>query len=204
MTETNPNSRLEAFCDGVFAIAITLLVIDIKLPSSVEVMNTHDFWLALNHTLPSIFGFILSFVVILITWANHHAFIKMVNKASPQFNYANGFLLMTVAFIPFPTSLVGEYILTDHAAPAMIVYNAVLALVGFAWLLITWTALKYGLLKDEKTTKQVITMRLNGFFAFLFYLLLAVLAIWFPMVSAIITTITWVFWLIFGINLKHE
>lgn len=60
MAETNPNSRLEAFCDGVFAIALTLLIIDIKIPSSETINTTNDSWLALKHIVPSIFTFVLS------------------------------------------------------------------------------------------------------------------------------------------------
>jgi len=56
MSEPNPNSRLEAFCDGVFAIALTLLIIDIKIPSTTEINNTADFWHALGHVAPSVFG----------------------------------------------------------------------------------------------------------------------------------------------------
>ena len=55
MSETNPNSRLEAFCDGVFAIALTLLIIDIKIPPTEKINNTADFWLALRHIAPSIY-----------------------------------------------------------------------------------------------------------------------------------------------------
>ena len=117
MAETNLNSRLEAFCDAVFAIALTLLIIDIKLPSTIEINNSSDLWLALKHISPSIFAFILSFIVILITWVNHHNTIKLIHKSSASFIYANGLLLLTVVFIPFPTSLIGEYISTDHAAP---------------------------------------------------------------------------------------
>jgi uncharacterized membrane protein len=107
MAETNTNSRLEAFCDGVFAIALTLLIIDIKIPSSVTIDTTNDVWLALKHIVPSIFSFLLSFAVILITWVNHHAALKLVNKSSPPFIYANGLLLLSVVFIPFPTALLG-------------------------------------------------------------------------------------------------
>src|SRR5580765_8884334 len=150
MSETNPNSRLEAFCDGVFAIALTLLIIDIKIPSTAEINNTSDFWHALKLIVPSIFAFVLSFIVILITWVNHHNSIKLVNKSSSAFIYANGFMLLTVVFIPFPSSLVGEYILTDHAAPAVVLYNSTLALQAISWILVTSAALKDQLSKNEK------------------------------------------------------
>ena len=72
MSETNPNSRLEAFCDGVFAIALTLLIIDIKILPTIEINSNADFWLALKHIVPSVLAFVLSFTIILITWVNHH------------------------------------------------------------------------------------------------------------------------------------
>ena len=56
MSESNPIARLEAFCDAVFAIALMLLIIDIKIPFATEIHNTNDFWLALRHISPSIFA----------------------------------------------------------------------------------------------------------------------------------------------------
>ena len=67
MSEANPNSRLEAFCDGVFAIALTLLIIDIKIPSTKEINTTTEFWSVLKHIAPSVLAFLLSFIIILIT-----------------------------------------------------------------------------------------------------------------------------------------
>jgi uncharacterized membrane protein len=204
MPETNPYSRLEAFCDGVFAIALTLLIIDIRIPSSTIINNTAEFWHALEHAAPSIFAFVLSFTIILITWVNHHNALKLGKKSSGQFIYANGFLLLGVVFMPFPTSLLGEYILTDHAAPAVILYEVTMALQALGWVFITKAALKDHLGKSEKANLQI---RKNGqyaFFAFGLYILCAIIAIWFALVIAIITTITWIFWLIHGINLKDE
>jgi len=155
MAETNPNSRLEAFCDGVFAIALTLLIIDIKIPSTIEINSTPDFWAALKLITPSIVAFILSFIIILIAWVNHHNSMKLVNNSSASFIYANGFLLLTVVFVPFPTSLIGEYISTDHAAPAVILYNSVLALQAISWILICQAALKNHLAKNEKSTRAI-------------------------------------------------
>ena len=204
MAETNPNSRLEAFCDGVFAIALTLLIIDIKIPSTIEINNTPDFWVALKHITPSILAFILSFIIILITWVNHHNSMKLMNKSSASFIYANGFLLLTVVFVPFPTSLIGEYISTDYAAPAVILYNSVLALQAIGWILLCQAALKNHLGKNEKSTREIHKNGKFGYFAFILYSLCAIAAFWFPLTIAIITAITWIFWLVHGINIKHE
>src|SRR5215831_3028271 len=105
------NARLEAFCDGVFAIAATLLIIDVRIPSSANIQSTHEFWLALKDLCPGIFAFLLSFTIIIITWVNHHAILRLVHKSSSPFIYANGLLLLTVVIVPFPTTLLGEFIL---------------------------------------------------------------------------------------------
>ena len=204
MSEANPNSRLEAFCDGVFAFALTLLIIDVRIPSTVEIKNTPDLWLAIRHILPSIFAFLLSFSVILITWVNHHNYMKLLNRSCNSFLYANGFLLLTVVLIPFPTSLQGEYVLTDHAAPAVVLFNAVLALQAIGWILIARSSLKNNLGKSEKATKKMRQNGMFGYFAFTLYTLFAIAAFWFPLTIAIITAVTWLFWLIVGNSMKND
>src|SRR5205823_5519280 len=73
-TPAHSTARLEAFCDGVFGIAITLLVIDIKLPAPERLASTADVWRALEHLTPSVLAFLLSFFAILMTWVSHHGF----------------------------------------------------------------------------------------------------------------------------------
>ena len=200
MADPHPNTRFEAFCDGVFAIALTLLIIDIKIPASEGIGTTRELWLALRHLGPSIFAFVLSFAIILITWVNHHRFFRIVNKSSGPFVYANGFLLLTVVFMPFPTGLVGEYLLTDHAAPAVVIYNSVTAVQAVGWILITGAALRNGLAKDEQSAVLVRDGHRNGYFASVVYSLLALTAVWFPLAVAIVTTILWAYWLAFSLR----
>jgi TMEM175 potassium channel family protein len=195
MGDPHPNTRLEAFCDGVFAIALTLLIIDIKIPAPEGIGSTRDLLLALRHLGPSIFAFVLSFAIILITWVNHHALFKGVNKSSASFIYANGFLLLTVVFMPFPTALVGEYLLTDHAAPAVVIYNSVTAVQSVAWILVSGAALRSRLTRDDKSASLIRENRRNGYAAFVVYSLLALIAAWFPLAIAILTTVLWAYWL---------
>jgi len=198
--DPHPNTRLEAFCDGVFAIALTLLIIDIKVPASENIGTTRELWLALSHLGPSFFAFALSFAIILITWVNHHALFTMVNKSSASFIYANGFLLMTVVFMPFPAALIGEYLLTDHAAPAVVLYNSVTAVQGLAWILVTGAALRNRLTKDEESAVLVRDGHRRGYFAFVVYSVLALIAVWFPLAVVIVTTILWAYWLTFSLR----
>ena len=198
MADAHPNTRLEAFCDAVFAIALTLLIIDVKIPAPEGIGTTRELWLAMRHLGPSIVAFVLSFVIIFITWVNHHRFFRLVNRSSGAFVYANGFLLLTVVFMPFPTALVGEYLLTDHVAPAVVIYNSVTAVQAMSWILVTGAAVR--LAKDEESAALVRESQRNGYFAFAVYSLLALIAVWLPLVIAIVTTMLWAYWLTFSLR----
>ena len=206
MQKENENARLEAFSDGVFAIAITLLIIDIKIPSVEQIYNKQQLWLTLKHLLPSIFAFLLSFITILITWVNHHEALKFVEKSSPPFVYANGLLLLTVVFVPFPTSMLGEFVFTDRASPAVMLYSSVFALQAFGWTLMCTTALRSSRpLINTSIGKRYARQNLNrSYYAIALYSICAVLAYWFPMVIATLVALTWIIWLIVGINLKND
>jgi len=198
----NPNARLEAFCDGVFAIAITLLVIEFSVPKPETVHSAQDLWAALAHMAPAIVSFVLSFVVILITWVNHHATLKLLDKSSPSFVYANGLLLLSIAIIPFPTALLGEYLHTDYASPAVVIYDGVLMLLAVAWVLLSSAALRNHLTRDEAATAALRVGHRRGYAAIALYGALTVLALWFPHAVAVLTILTWAFWLVHGIRLR--
>ena len=201
MSDTGATTRLEAFSDGVFAIALTLLVIDLRLPDG-TIASTADFWHVLASLGPTFFAFILSFAVVLITWVNHHAALRFVRRASPALFYANGFLLLTVVFIPFPTSLLGRFVWTPLAAPAVVLYDAVLTAQALAWILLTGAAIG-----DELAEGHSLALlrdnRRSGFMALGLYGALAVLAFWLPVTVAVITTISWLFWLVLSVRLRE-
>jgi uncharacterized membrane protein len=98
--------RLEAFSDGVFAIAITLLVLEIGVPEAGE----GGLWQALMAEWPSFAAFAVSFLVIGIVWVNHHGVIDHLQWASRTVLYLNLLLLFSVAFLPFPSALLAEHL----------------------------------------------------------------------------------------------
>jgi uncharacterized membrane protein len=205
MTDSNSNSRLEAFCDGVFAIALTLLIIGIVIPSSETISTTNDLWLALQHLLPSVFAFLLSFIIIFISWVNHHGTLKLIDKSSPHFIYANGFLLLMIVFLPFPTALLSEYLFTDLAAPAVVLYAAINVLLTIAWILLFQAALKPNpLTKNDKATLIARAGQLSAYWALAIYMLCTILAFWFPQAVAFLLGAIWIFWLIISISVKAE
>ncbi|TMI93069.1 MAG: DUF1211 domain-containing protein [Bacteroidetes bacterium] len=150
-------SRLEAFSDGVFAIAITLLIIEIKVPSHDDLKNQslmHYIW----QQWPKYFAYFLSFVIIGIYWANHHYLFKLFKRTNHVFNLLNVFFLMTIAFLPYPTGVLGDYIITvEHAKPAVTFYAFAIWLPSFAWLLIWLYASHKRRIVDYKLTHHFVT-----------------------------------------------
>ena len=202
MTGSNPNARLEAFCDAVFAIAMTLLVIDVRLPSTETIASTGELWRARRGLAPTIFAFVFSFGIILITWVNHQAAMKLVNKSSPAFIYANGLLLLTVVVMPFPTSLMGAFVLTDRAAPAVVLFMGVLALQAVAWIILAHTVLTGGLAGDERSATTIRGNQRHGYVALVIYGVCAIGAFWYPLAIAILSTMTFIFWLVLSLTMK--
>jgi TMEM175 potassium channel family protein len=203
MKDTNANARLEALCDGVFAIAMTLLVIELRVPDPESIRGSADLWAALRNDAPTVGAFLLSFTIIFIAWVNHHAVIRSVPRTSARFLFANGFLLLTIAFIPFPTALLGKFVFSVRAAPAVVLYNAVLAAQAGSWVLITRSALRGGLARDVDAQRALRMNERSGYGAMVLYSLLSVIAVWFPTVVAIVTTATWIVWLVMSLRAKH-
>jgi uncharacterized membrane protein len=204
MSKESKNARLEAFCDGVFAIAITLLVLEIKIPRIASISSVGDFWHNIFAEWPSWFAFALSFVIILVGWVNHHDFFKLINVSRSTFTYANGLLLFSVASIPFTTGVMSEFMMSDLAQPAITVYCFGILFHCFAWFVFLWTAMHpTPLMSDESTAFLVIsTIVKYNRYAFFFYLFLCILSFWLPYVSLILMTLSWITWVISGIKLS--
>lgn len=99
-------NRLEAFSDGVFAIAITLLVLEIHIPDPGSGRLSHE----LAAQWPSYAAFFISFLTIGIIWINHHAMLRRLARADHSILIWNLFLLMTVSILPFTTALMAQYL----------------------------------------------------------------------------------------------
>ena len=199
------NSRLEAFCDGVFAIAITLLVLDLKVPPAGTVHSLADLWYFLGKMWPSYFALFFSFVIVLISWFAHHNFLKMIDKSTPQSIFANGFYLFTVMIIPFPTALVAEYLNTPFPQPAVIVYSVSSMLTNLGWMGLHWYALRpIPVIKNEKLAPVIKKSFRDSTIGFFLYAILAVLAWWLPYISFIINVMTWTYWLYLSLTFKEE
>jgi uncharacterized membrane protein len=110
--------RLEAFADGVFAIAATLLIIDVSVDA-----RGGELGAALQHSWPQYAAYAVSFVTIGIMWVNHHACLEQIDRGNRTFSMLNIGLLTCIAFVPFPTRLVAEHLRDDGVRVAAIAYG---------------------------------------------------------------------------------
>ncbi len=133
--------RIEAFSDGVFAIAITLLVLELKVPHLADGGAAGSLGRALLAQWPSYVALVTSFFTILVMWANHHRIFELVRRVNAPFLYANGLLLLVVTVVPFPTALLAEYFRKPGGPIAAAVYAGTFVLCGLAFQVLWRTAI---------------------------------------------------------------
>jgi uncharacterized membrane protein len=125
-------TRLEAFSDGVIAIIITIMVLEIKTPHGSE-------WKDLLPLYPVVLSYIISFLYVGIYWGNHHHLLHTVKKITPGIIWANMHLLFWLSLIPFATAWMGE----NHFAPhTLILYAVLLLLCGAAFTILQQVIMK--------------------------------------------------------------
>jgi uncharacterized membrane protein len=149
--------RVEAFSDGVFAIAITLLVLELKVPR--ELGEGVSLAQALLSLWPSYLALVTSFATIGVMWINHHKLFTLITRTDDVLLILNALLLLGITVSPFPTSLVAEYIQKPEGFTAAIVYNGLFILIAIAFNIL-WRYASGGrrLLKrdaDEKAIKAI-------------------------------------------------
>ncbi len=137
MDEAMSRGRLEAFSDGVFAIATTLLILDVTVPPGSGSHLAH----ALVKEWPAYLAYTTSFLTIAVIWVNHHAMFSKVTYADRRLVFTNSVFLATVAFIPFPTRLLAEYIREPGGARTAAVFYGLTFVVLAVVFNLTWRAI---------------------------------------------------------------
>ena len=175
--------RLEAFSDGVLAIIITILVLEMKVPDGNSLQD-------LKPILPKFISYVLSFIYIGIYWNNHHHLMQVVNKVSGQVLWSNIHLLFWLSLVPFATAWMGENHFSEWP---VIFYGFILLMAAVAYYILAHcltsihakdSALVQALGKDKKGTVSVVLYIVGIFCTFLnpwigFSIYVLVAAIWF-------------------------
>ncbi len=180
--------RLEAFSDGVFAIAITLLVLDIKLPKAADLGQDRSLLDAVLDSWPIFLAYFTSFLTVLVMWVNHHNIFKIVRKADQAFLLLNGLLLMFVTLVPFPTALLAEYLNKRGEITAGIIYCGTYLLIALIFNLL-WRYASYHnrLLVKDVNPSYVQAINRQYLFGPVLYLACVVVAFFSAIIAFLIT-----------------
>ena len=175
-------TRLETFSDGVFAIAATILVLEISVDSSEQLGDALlDLW-------PSYLAYATSFLTIGIIWINHHYCVQVMSRVDRTLLFINLILLLTVAFLPFPTKLVAEHLDKSDERAAVFAYDAtfvVMAIVYNTWWRYAATGRRLIAENVPDSTVRAITRAFNP--GVPMYVLAFVVAIFSPLASVLLT-----------------
>jgi uncharacterized membrane protein len=185
MDEKDTN-RLEAFSDGVFAVAITLLVLNFRPPDNL--LNDQDLWPMLIAQWPMLFAYVTSFATIGIMWLNHHRLFKQIKRTDTGLLLLNLLLLLFIVFVPVPTALLSEYVVHPNQHAAAIVYSGTFFLTACCFNLL-WRYASYHnrLIGKDADTRAVTAISRQYLFGPLLYLVSFGLA-WVNTLASVIVT----------------
>ena len=174
----NDTGRIEAFSDGVFAIAITLLIIEIGVPHLEDEPPGTTLPQALVGLWPSYLGYVISFLQIGVIWANHHNRFRFIERSDHGLLFLNILFLMCVAFIPFPTALLAEYLerTASERETAGVIYAGTLAVTAVFFTLLWLYAAANRLVDRNLDPSLVRAMTRRYLLGTVAYLLVFVLA----------------------------
>jgi uncharacterized membrane protein len=186
-------NRLEAFSDGVIAIIITIMVLELKTPHSAE-------WADIKPLLPIFVSYVLSFVMLGIYWGNHHHLLHTVHTVSSGMIWANHHLLFWLSLVPFGTAWMGE---NNFASATVAVYAALLTLCGIAYYI-----LLYNIRKCHPHSKEVLVplqkQSRRGAISMIAYLAAIPLAFIHPAISGAIFIFIATLWLVPDQNIERS
>jgi uncharacterized membrane protein len=177
-------SRLEAFSDGVLAIIITIMVLELRPPEGTD-------FAALKALAPKGLSYVLSFVYIGIYWNNHHHMLHVTQRVNGTILWANLHMLFWLSLFPFVTAWMGEY----HFEPVpTAVYGVVLLLAAIAYFVLQQTIIAAE--GERSVLAAAVGSDLKGKASPLLYLIAIPTALYFPLVSCAIYTLVAVIWLV--------
>jgi uncharacterized membrane protein len=185
-------SRLEAFSDGVLAIIITIMILEIKAPED-------DSFESLQHLIPVFLSYVLSFVYIGIYWNNHHHMLQAAKKVNGSILWSNLFLLFWLSLIPFATSWIGEH---HFSAVPMSVYGFVLLMCAVAYILLQNKIIK--LEGNDSVLQRAVEKDIKGKISLACYILAIPLAFVSPWISGLLYIAIALLWIVPDTRIERQ
>lgn len=190
-------ARIEAFSDGVFAIAITLLVLELRIPEFAEAADPGVVAAKLLAQWPSYIAFAISFFSIFIMWVNHHKLFKQIYRRNTEIMFANGLILFLVCCVSYPSSLLAQFYNTDSQQLVISIYTGTFVLVNLSYNLLWFLACRdRTLLRPGLSEDAIMGIRDNYLYGLPTYAAAFVLSFYFPVSALVVCVLLWVYWAI--------
>lgn len=187
--------RMEGFSDAIFAIAITLLVLDLHVPNAEDFTNSIDLVNFLRGQWPTFLAFTISFFSIYIMWVNHHKLFKQIYSRNTGITFTNGLILFFVTAVSYPTSLLARFITGPSAHIAVAIYTGLFVLINISYNLLWYMASRdKALLRPDITDNAIRKIKMNYLYGFPTYCLAFGLSFKYPTMALIICVALWIFW----------
>ncbi len=190
--------RIETFSDGVFCVAITLLALEIGVAAKNTTTN-EALLQSLLRLWPVYLSYFISFINVLLAWIGHHGLFKHLRNTDNAVIITNGFLLMLIALVPFPTKTLGLFLQTGAFKAAVIFYTGYFVLISLAFRLLWWAAcsrqhlLVHGI---SKATIRKITFNENtGLICNAVILAVSFIS---PCTALVLSFVMWIYWMCFS------
>lgn len=151
-------NRIEAFSDGVLAIVITLMVLEIKIPAIENTATNNETWQQLQPVLPKFLAYLLSFVMVAVYWVNHHQLFHSLRNVDRTLLWLNNNFLLWICLLPFPTELIGSH---PHSQVFVLIFALLMLLCALSFYLMRWYALKKANLSHETISNEYINASLR-------------------------------------------
>ena len=163
--------RLAAFSDGVFAVIITIMVLELRPPEQPSFSALLPLW-------PTMLSYAVSYLFIAIVWVNHHHLLRFAEQATARLIWWNFAHLFLVSLVPFSTAWVAD---TDFAAAPVSIYAGVFVLVNSAYLAFAWEVLAQAEVQQAVSARVRQMTRARSFATVAIFVAAAVISIWFPL-----------------------
>jgi len=187
--------RIEAFSDGVFAIAVTLLVLELHVPELKDGDIAVNLIEALKIQWPGYIAFIISFFSIFIIWVNHHKVFKQIYRRNTGLMFANGFILFLVSLVSYPSALLARFYLSDSKQLSVTIYTGLFVLINLGFNLLWQQATSdKKLLRPGISDAAIRQLRNNYLYGFPTYLAAFFVSFFYPDLALSICVLLWFFW----------
>jgi uncharacterized membrane protein len=197
--------RMEGFSDAIFAIAITLLVLDLHIPDNETLTSTAAIINYLKSQWPSYLAISISFFSIYIMWVSHHKLFKQIYVRNTGITFANGLILFLVTAVSYPTGLIARFFDTPSANLVVAIYTGLFILINLSFNLLWYIASRdRTLLRPDITEADIKKIQLNYIYGLPAYCLAFGLSFNFPTIALIICVMLWIYWAITSGKLDHE